>query len=47
MDTAEDPYNTEKKQPPQDPLPVYSPQTLQTQRPASTPVITVSTVKLY
>ena len=47
MDTAEDPYYDEMKQPPQDPLPVYSPQTPETQKPVSTPVTIVSTVKLY
>lgn len=46
MDTTEDPYYTEKEQPPQDTLPVYTPQTPVTQTPGSASVIIVSTAKL-
>ncbi len=46
MDTAEDPYYAEKKQPPQAPLPVYTPQTSVTDKPVSTPVVLVSGAKL-
>ncbi|KAK9526337.1 hypothetical protein VZT92_015043 [Zoarces viviparus] len=44
-DTTEDPYGNEKKQPPQGPLPVHSPQTPVTQTAGSAPVIIGDTPK--
>ncbi|XP_029919126.1 cell wall integrity and stress response component 3-like isoform X2 [Myripristis murdjan] len=45
MDTTEDPYYNQNKQPPQESLPVYSPQSPVEKKPPSTPVIVGDTPK--